>query len=183
MRIGIITDIHVNANLLKQALDRLQNRQVDMIVTLGDIADMFSPESMLDPVVDLLSSAGVVGVWGNHDGKYCVEPTESLVERTKPATLEYMRSLEPFLMIGDVRFSHIEHWLDATQLEDLWFFDGVPNTLAKARKSFAATQERILFSGHFHRWLIMTPTGQADWQPDATFSFDHATRYLWWWDL
>jgi Icc-related predicted phosphoesterase len=44
MRIGLVTDIHNNADALSRALTALEARGIDLLVTLGDTCDVFFPE-------------------------------------------------------------------------------------------------------------------------------------------
>ena len=48
-------------------------------------------------------------------------------------------------------------------MENLWYFDGPPDTPGKAARSFAAVAERHLFIGHLHRWLAVTPARRIEW--------------------
>lgn len=126
----------------------------------------------------MLSSAGAVGVWGNHDVGASLFPSAHLLQRADPDVLAFARTLEPFLVLSGVRFSHIEPWLDATRLTDLWTYDGPPSTAEKAQRSFDAVPERMLFLGHFHRWLLMTPRGQIPLDPTAPVPLPDSGRVL-----
>jgi len=46
-------------------------------------------------------------------------------------------------------FSHVEPWLDAHNLEHLWYYDGPPDTPEKVGRSFASAPERCLFMNTF----------------------------------
>jgi hypothetical protein len=89
-----------------------------------------------------------------------------------------MAGMQPHLSIMGCRFSHVEPWLDAHKVEDLWYFDGPPDTLEKASRSFAAAAERHLFLGHFHRWLVMTPSGRVAWNGEAPLELGAGPRFL-----
>jgi len=101
-----------------------------------------------------------------------------MMRRTEAATLEYMSTMQSQLVMEDCRFSHVEPWLDARKVEDLWYFEGPPDTPDKAARSFAAVPERYLFVGHFHRWLVMTPTEKVDWVGQGPLLLKGAERYL-----
>ena len=60
-------------------------------------------------------------------------------------------------------FTHVEPWLDANDILQLWYFEGLPDTPEKLAKSFAAVPQRVLFSGHAHRWFLATPEGPCEW--------------------
>ena len=74
MRLGIVADIHEDAEKLALALRRFRGEGVDRVVCLGDVA--FALGSGLHETVALLADAGAVGVWGNHDLGLCHEPDE-----------------------------------------------------------------------------------------------------------
>ena len=64
-------------------------------------------------------------------------------------------------------------------MEDLWAFDGVPATDAQAERSFEAVPERILFLGHFHRWLAMRRRGgRVEWDEVSPIGLGGPDRYL-----
>lgn len=178
MWIGIVADIHETVGPLRQALAEFDRRGVDLVVSLGDACDTFSPVGQAAEVVALLRAARAVGVWGNHDIGMCVDVPEKIRQRVAPGVLEYMAGMRPQLVVGGCRFSHVEPWLDARKIEDLWYFDGPPDTAAKATRSFQAVPERHLFVGHLHRWLVMTPTGQVEWDGERPLNLTSAPRYL-----
>ena len=68
--------------------------------------------------------------------------------------------------------------MDATRVENLWYFDGVPDTPEKVNRSLSAVPERFLFVGHFHRWLVMTPAGAVPWNGEGPLELREAARYL-----
>jgi hypothetical protein len=178
VRIGILADIHEAIEPLQLALAEFRGRGVDQVVSLGDACDTFSPVGRAGEVVALLRDAQAVGVWGNHDVGLCHEVPEKLRRQAEPAVLEYMAAMQPQLVLGGCRFSHVEPWLDARQVENLWYDEGPPDTLEKAGRSFSAVSERHLFVGHFHRWLVMTPAGQLDWDGEGPLTLSEAPRYL-----
>jgi predicted phosphodiesterase len=178
MRIGILADIHGAVDSLEGALAEFRRCQVDVVVSLGDSCDTFSPAGRSSEVVALLQKARAIGVWGNHDVGLCFQVSEKMRKATDPAVLDYMKSMQPQLVLGECRFSHVEPWLDARKVEDLWYLDGPPDTPEKASRSFAAAPERCLFVGHFHRWLVMTSTGQVPWDAQEPLTLLKSLRYL-----
>jgi hypothetical protein len=178
MRIGILADIHEAVGPLERALDEFRRRRVDLVVSLGDACDTFSASGLAGEVVALLRAAGAVGVWGNHDVGLCFQVPESLRQRAGPAVLEYMAGMQPQLVVEGCRFSHVEPWLDARKVEDLWYFDGPPDTPEKVARSFAAVPERHLFVGHFHRWLVATPARRIEWDGEGPIELAGEPRYL-----
>jgi predicted phosphodiesterase len=178
MQIGIVADIHEAIEPLSRALAEFRARSVEVVVNLGDACDTFTPVGRSSAVVALLREAGAVGVWGNHDVGLCSQVSDKVRHDTDPAVLAYMATMRPQLVLEDCRFSHVEPWLDATLVENLWYFDGVPDTPEKAGRSFAAVPEQFLFVGHFHRWLVMTPSGAVPWEGEGHLELREAARYL-----
>ena len=178
MRLGIVTDIHESVEQLERALAEFQRLGVDQVVTLGDACDIFSSINQADRVAQLLQDANAIGVWGNHDVAYCHEVSEQARQRANPDTLEYMARLKPHLVLGKCRFSHVEPWIDAMRPELLWYWEGPPDTPEKAKRSFDAVPERIMFLGHFHRWLCMTPSERLPWDGEDVLDLADDTRYL-----
>src|SRR5262249_11431720 len=116
--------------------------------------------------------------WGNHDVGLCNQVSDKVRHETDPVVLAYMATMRPQLVLEDCRFSHVEPWLDATRVENLWYFDGVPDTPEKADRSFAAGRARCLCVGHFHRWLVMTPAGAVPWNGEGPLELREAARHL-----
>lgn len=163
MRLGIITDIHEAVDQLQAALQFLDAEGVDQIVTIGDL---FESGERIEPTCQLLADAGVIGVWGNHDFGLCHEPEDETRARYSDRTLSFMGTLQPSMEIAGCHFCHIEPWLDPTQIEDLWYYDGMPQPTERLDQIFGAVQNRLLFAGHYHRWLAATPAGITDWRGD-----------------
>jgi hypothetical protein len=178
VRIGILADIHETIEHLERALAEFRRQGVDQVVNLGDACDTFSPVGRAADVVALLRECGAKGVWGNHDIGLCYEVPDKLRLRTDPAVLEYMATMQPYLVVDNCRFSHVEPWLDARKVENLWYYDGPPDTPDKAARSFAAVPEPRLFIGHLHRWLVMTPAGKVDWDGQGPLELLAGQKYL-----
>jgi hypothetical protein len=178
VRFGLVADIHEAVTPLRRALGEFRRLGVDQVVSLGDACDTFAREGRAGEVVALLRDAGAVGVWGNHDVGLCHEVPEKLRRQADPAVLGYMAGMRPYLCLEGCRFSHVEPWLDARQVENLWYYDGPPDTPEKAGRCFAAVPERHLFIGHLHRWLVMTPRGRVNWDGEGPLTLNDEPRYL-----
>ncbi|MBC7820449.1 MAG: metallophosphoesterase family protein [Planctomycetaceae bacterium] len=178
MRIGIVADIHEEVDSLKRALSLFRREGVDAVVSLGDACDSYRASGNPAQVATLLREAGAVGVWGNHDVGLSYEVSDQLRRLADPAFLEYMSGMQPHLTIENCRFSHVEPWLDAKKIEDLWYFDGWPDTPEKAARSFAAVPERHLFMGHLHCWLAMTQSRRVEWCGEQPLSLANEPRSL-----
>ena len=75
MKLGLLTDIHEQVELLCIALDRFRHEQVDQVVVIGDV---FEIGQRIEETCRLLAEAKAVGVWGNHDYGLCSNPSEQI---------------------------------------------------------------------------------------------------------
>jgi len=175
MKLGLLADIHEQTKQLRKAIDVLQQHGADRFVVLGDVLEM---GKRIEETVHLLQQIQAVGVWGNHDIGLCFDPGEEVCQRYSAAVLRFMGSLQPRLEIDGCLFTHVEPWLDPHKVEDLWYFDGPPDSPEKFARSFAAFPHRVMFVGHMHRWLLATPGGVLPWRGDRRLCLDSANRYL-----
>jgi hypothetical protein len=175
MKLGILADIHEQTKPLRKAIALLRQHGADRFVVLGDVFEM---GKRLEETVSLLQQVQAVGVWGNHDVGLCFDPKEELCRRYSAAVLGFMGSLQPHLEIDGCLFTHVEPWLDPHKIEDLWYFDGPPDSPEKLARSFAAVPHRVLFIGHLHRWLLGTPAGVLPWRGERQVCLDSSNRYL-----
>jgi hypothetical protein len=175
MRLGLLADIHEQTKQLRKAIAVLQQHGADRFVVLGDV---FERGKRIEETVSLLQQVEAVGVWGNHDVGLCFDPDEAVCQRYSAAVLSFMGSLQPCLEIDGCLFTHVEPWLDPHKIEDLWYFDGPPDSPEKLARSFAAVPHRVLFIGHLHRWLLGTPKGLLSWRGEGPVRLDNRARYL-----
>jgi len=175
MKLGLLADIHEQTQHLRKAIDLLQLHGAERFVVLGDVFEM---GKKIEETVRLLQQVEAVGVWGNHDFGLCFNPSEEARQRYNAAVLDFMGSLRPRLEIDGCLFTHVEPWLDPHKVEDLWYFDGPPDSPEKLARSFSALPHRVMFIGHMHRWLIGTPGGLIPWEGDRQLCLDCANRYL-----
>jgi predicted MPP superfamily phosphohydrolase len=160
MKLGLITDIHEHVEHLKTALERFQEHHVDQIVMIGDVFEM---GQRIEETCRLLAEASVIGVWGNHDYGLCFEPDDDTRAKYGEVTMSYMTSLRPRLVVEDCHFSHVEPWLNPEEIADLWYFEGTPDGHGKLARIFEAVTNRLMFAGHYHKWLLVRPDGIQDW--------------------
>jgi hypothetical protein len=175
MKLGILADIHEHTEHLRQAIAVLHQHGADRYVVLGDVFEM---GRRIQETVELLQQVQAVGVWGNHDVGLCLDPREAVCQRYSAAVRAFMGSLQPRLEIDGCLFTHLEPWLDPHKVEDLWYFDGPPDSPEKLARSFAAVPHRVLFIGHLHRWLLGTPEGLLPWRGERPLHLDGGNRYL-----
>lgn len=175
MKIGLITDIHEQVDLLRVALARFQSENVDQIVFIGDIVEL---GQQLEETCSLLAAANVIGVWGNHDYGICTDPSDEIRGKYAPVVLEYMQSLQPRLVVDDCYFSHVEPWLSPDDIVDLWYFQGPPDESHKLERIFDAVPQRLMFSGHYHKWMLATLDGITPWQGEPPVHLLPNQRYF-----
>jgi hypothetical protein len=89
-----------------------------------------------------------------------------------------MTRLLPRLEIDDCLFTHVEPWLDPTDLSQLWHFEGVPDCAEQANKSFQCSTKRFNFVGHFHCWRVITTEACLDWAGSAPILLNKVDRAL-----
>jgi hypothetical protein len=178
MKLGLLTDIHAHVYHLLMALERLKSEQVDQIVVIGDVIDLFGRFGGIDETCRVLADAKAIGVWGNHDYGLCVDPDEGAKARYAPAVLDFMATLRPRLEIDGCFFSHLEPWLDSEYLPDLWYGGGPPDGSERLTRIFSAVSHRAIFAGHYHVWLAATPAGVADWDGATRISLTEGRHFV-----
>jgi len=174
MKLGLSTDIHERVEFLRAALDRFRQEQVDQVVVIGDV---FETGERIEETCHLLSEAQAVGVWGNHDFGLSDNPTDKVRAKYPASVTEYMTTLRPRLEIDGCYFAHVGPWLDPEDIHDLWFFEGPPDSDERLQQIFNAVPHRLMFAGHYHRWLLARPDGIAEWQGECSVR-PHNCRYF-----
>ena len=175
MKLGLLTDIHEHLEHLGTALNRFGKEKVDHVVVIGDVFEM---GERIEETCTMLSKVGAIGVWGNHDFGLSFEPTEEMLATYPTVVTEFMTSLQPRLDINGCHFTHVEPWLNPMDLADLWYFDGPPDEHRKLDRIFNAVPNRVMFVGHYHKWLLATPSGIEGWKGDCEVRLDEDDRYF-----
>jgi hypothetical protein len=178
MKLGILSDIHSRACHVQAALDRLREEQVDQVVVLGDVVDLFGRFEGAEETCRLLAKANAVGVWGNHDYGLCVDPDPSVRVRYSPSALDFMASLRPRLELADCYFSHVEPWLNPEDMPDLWYGGGPPDRPETLDRIFNAVPHRVIFAGHYHCWLAAMPNRVSDWDGTTRIVLDQGRYFI-----
>ena len=161
MKLGLITDIHEQNEPLRCALDQFRQEKVEQIVVIGDLFEM---GERIEETCRLLAAAKAIGVWGNHDFGLCVDLEEETRAKYPAAVIDYMTSLRPRMDVGGCYFAHVEPWLNPEDIADLWYFEGPPDEHGNLERIFNAVPNRLMFAGHYHKWLLATPEGISPWQ-------------------
>ncbi len=178
MRIGIVTDIHDEVELLAQALAAIRTAGVDAIVSLGDTSDLYGRWQKLASVATLLKDHGVVGVWGNHDFGLCRTVADEARQKFPAEALDFMATFQPRLELGNCHFSHVEPFLNPEKPEDLWCIEDCPDDRDRIAQRFAAIPHRAAFIGHFHCWRALSEDGRIEWNGTTSLHFEAGKRYL-----
>jgi hypothetical protein len=89
-----------------------------------------------------------------------------------------MAGMQPRLEIADCHFSHVDPYHDPTDVLSLWMAADKPDSLVKAWPSFAAVPHRLIFMGHFHRWIVVSHLGRVDWDAASPLFLDLQERFL-----
>ena len=174
MKLGLLTDIHEHVENLEPALRHFAKEQVEQVVVIGDV---FKKGQRINETCRLLAEAKAIGVWGNHDFGLSHEPSKEVRSRYSSAVIEYMTSLRPRLDIHGCHFTHVEPWLDPKNESDLWYYEGLPRNRRKLDRIFNAVSNRLIFSGHFHKWLLARTSEIEDWQGNRRIRL-HNGRYF-----
>jgi predicted phosphodiesterase len=175
MKLGLITDIHEDVELLQCALDRFDKERVDEVVVIGDV---FAMGERIEETCRLLADANAIGVWGNHDCGLCMSPDAEMRERYSSDVIDFMTSLQPRLDVAGCHFTHVEPWLNPEDIMDLWYYEGPPDEPNKLERIFKAVPNRVMFSGHYHRWLLATPDGISPWNGERPIRLLDNARYF-----
>jgi predicted phosphodiesterase len=174
MKLGILSDIHEANDLLRAALAGLSACGAERFVVLGDL---FETGRAVRETVAILAEAGAVGVWGNHDLGLVLDPDERFRTRYGEEVLAYCATLRGRYEEADCLFTHAQAWMDPADLEQPWYLHDCPETPDLLARNFTAMPHRILFQGHYHRWLAATPDGRLPWQGEAPLRMGEG-RYL-----
>ena len=175
MKLGLITDIHEQVELLRSALDRFDKERVDQVVVIGDVFEM---GERIKETCRLLADADAVGVWGNHDFGLCFDLAYEIRKKYPASVIDYMTSSQPRLDVAGCHFTHVEPWLNPEDVSDLWYFEGPPDEHGKLERIFNSVPNRVMFTGHFHKWLLATPDEIGDWHGERPIRLLDDQRYF-----
>ena len=175
MKLGILTDIHEHVEYLRLALDRFVQRRVERVVVIGDVFEM---GERIEETCRLLEGVSADGVWGNHDFGLCVDPDVETRSKYPATVIDFMTSLRPRLDIDGCHFTHVEPWLDPEDVLQLWYYDGPPCKPSELDRIFNAAPNRVMFAGHFHRWLLATKDKVVNWTGNHSVCLNKGRYYV-----
>lgn len=151
MRIGILGDIHGNAEALRAVVAALRREGVDTWVQVGDIVG-YGPEPSL--CIDLVRELGCITCLGNHDAavlglldtsyfnNFARAAIQWTATRMRPSDLEFLRSLR--LVVKHPEFTVVHGSL---HMPDQF---GYVISQVEAIESLAQQDTRLCFVGHSH---------------------------------
>jgi putative phosphoesterase len=161
-RIGVVGDIHTQAERLHWAMSVLREQRVDCVIATGDIVDGPHGGEAIARVCRLLQAAGALCVLGNHD-RWCLDRENrdldfaTLAEDIEGTTREYLHGLpasaelltaQGFLLLG--------HGLGSDDMGALYPYDHGP-ALRNNRQLQRVLRERryrFVVSGHTHVRMV-----------------------------
>jgi diadenosine tetraphosphatase ApaH/serine/threonine PP2A family protein phosphatase len=151
MRIGILGDIHGNAEALRAVVAAMRRDQVDTWVQVGDIVG-YGPEPSV--CIDLVRELGCVTCLGNHDAavlglldtsyfnNFARAAIHWTTPRMRPSDLQFLRSLE--LVVKRPPFTVVHGSL---HMPDQF---GYVISQVEAIDSLEQQDTRLCFVGHSH---------------------------------
>ena len=92
--------------------------------------------------------------------------------------MDFMGTLRPRLELGGCHFMHVEPWLNPEDVADLWYFEGPPDSSEKLERIFSSVPHRIMFAGHYHKWLLAKPDGIIEWAGECPILLDEGRYFL-----
>jgi len=115
MRIGIISDVHSNAQAMSEVVRALESQQVDRVVCLGDVVGYGASPNECCAAVRKVAEVTLLGnhdaaVAGRMDYSFYYDAARNALDWTaaklEPDHLEWLRGLPYQHRINDVGFSH-----------------------------------------------------------------------------
>jgi len=174
LRIAIISDIHSNLEALTKAFEIIDTKNVDEIVSLGDIVGYGANPN---ECVELIKKRVKYVVIGNHDYAVAVDPNELLYfsaharesdlwtrDVLTKENLDFLKSLPFTISFKDLLFVHSS---PAQPREWEYIF-----TEVQAKVQFPYFKEKICFIGHSHLPGVFPETGSYNGK------LDRNTRYI-----
>jgi putative phosphoesterase len=163
MRLAFISDLHGNLAALDAVLADIQQRQVDELVCLGDVATL-GPQPCA--VLARLQQSGCACVLGNHDafllnpallGEYTQEPwviqaVKWCQAQLSPAEVEYIRSFQPLLRLPVSAHTSLLCFHGAPRSNTIGLLAETPAEEIEAM--LAGHQAAIFISGHTHEPML-----------------------------
>ena len=162
MKFAIIGDIHSNKYALKSVLDDIKRKDVDFILSTGDLVGYLTHPN---EVIHMLREANVLSIMGNHDERVghskpvALKAIESMTEDEvfKKGSLaftnleistknrDYLKNLPRYLKLNCHGFDLLMVHGSPNKIDDYLYEDG--EKIIEISKNIA---EDIIISGHTH---------------------------------
>jgi predicted phosphodiesterase len=161
-RVGVIGDIHSEAELLLWALSVLREQQVEHVLATGDIVDGPHYADGVMRACRALHESGVHCVLGNHDrwaldGEHRDLPNATLREELDAATLAYLQSLPTSLDVATpLGPMLLGHGLGADDMTGLQPHEHGPALTSNEPLQALLRDDRyrLVLGGHTHRRMV-----------------------------
>lgn len=163
MKIGIISDIHGNAEAFTAVLAHMDGRNIARVISLGDNIG-YGPDS--EKVLEMLCDREILSVMGNHelaatDARFLkgFNPTsrmavEIAIRSLSSRSLTRIRRMEASLVFENARFVH---GFPPNAIR-LYIFQVAER---KLRRTLLTMPEDLCFIGHTHDLSIHTIAGEG----------------------
>ncbi len=181
-RIGLIGDVHGQAERLKTVIVYLQGQGVDALVCTGDITDGFGD---VDRCCDLLQAAQVITVLGNHD-RWCINNELrnraecTIFENLSPSSQAFLSQLPTQIELQTPQgLALLCHGLGENDMGKLMPRDGsqaIDNNQA-LQTLLQAQRYRYLLNGHSH-YRMVKPVGDLTVINGGTLRRGHEPGFL-----
>ncbi|HLY64812.1 MAG TPA: metallophosphoesterase family protein [Chloroflexota bacterium] len=173
MRVGVVSDVHNNAEALSYALDSL--RGCELILSLGDLVSQYraTPE-----ILSLARDAQLTGIVGNHEKTILAPCGTPVRSRLAADDLNYLVALphgrEMEIDGRKLSISHGAPWDDPDDMGCEYVFE---SDTAKMKR-LAATPADIVLIGHTHFGMLLRAGGKLLLNPGSCGEARDAARRL-----
>jgi predicted phosphodiesterase len=163
-RVGVIGDVHTEADALQLALGHFAGMRLDRVVCTGDVPDGPLDARSVARCCELLQQHGVLTVSGNHDRWLQDGEMRDIVDATDPTelptgVLRFLAALAPIAELDSVVGPVLVcHGMGADDMSGVQPFDhGLALDENRALAAVLAERRyRIVINGHTHRPMVRT---------------------------
>lgn len=170
--IAVLSDVHSNVFALEAVLADMADRNIDMIVNLGDV--IFGPVAPLETAERLMANRNIISIMGNCDRILLGDESESLTfQQVKPlltnAHLEWIRTFRKTWVFEDILFCHGTPFSDETYLLEEVTEGGAGNkALHIVAEELQSIEQSIIVCGHTHLpKSVQLPNGKLVLNPGS----------------